>query len=49
MKKKEKIKRKKNKPNVFSIPESFSEKCLLDKLYRNSLKNIDSKKKKISK
>ena len=44
--KKEKNK-KKNKPNAFNFPESLSEKCLLEKLYRKAFKRSPTKEAKV--
>ena len=43
--KKEK-KKKKYRPNAFSFPQSLSEKCLLEKLYKVAFKNSSVKEHK---
>lgn len=43
-KKKEKKKSKKSRPNAFNFPESLSEKCLLEKLYKKSFSNLRKEK-----
>ena len=40
-KKKEKKRKNSSRPNAFNFPESLSEKCLLEKLYRKTFSNVD--------
>lgn len=44
--KKEKKKKKVEKPNAFSFPESLSEKCLLHNLYSRRITSIQNLNKK---
>ena len=44
--KKEKKKNRASKPNAFNFPESLSEKCLLQSLYKKRMSKIKSLKEK---